>query len=165
MTNIIALSDMTSKFKVTMDSSKEKAFFVHLPDKVVKFKQMKNNLYGMDPSDPKSFISKEEYNNKSVQFAGVDRNVEVSEVEDNLRFMSERQRKNAKLARKAFQALGTPTLDDFKAMLRILLQYYLHSTVFDYFRCCFINIPIISSNMQFLSKNEIILLFALLTFP
>ena len=121
MTNIIALSDMTSKFKVTMDSSKEKAFFVHLPDKVVKFKQMKNNLYGMDPSDPKSFISKEEYNNKSVQFAGVDRNVEVSEVEDNLRFMSERQRKNAKLARKAFQALGTPTLDDFKAMLRMNL--------------------------------------------
>ena len=58
MTNIISLSDMTSKFKVTMDTSKEKAFFVHLPDKIVKFRQMENNLYGMDPSDPKSFISK-----------------------------------------------------------------------------------------------------------
>jgi hypothetical protein len=44
-----------------MDTSKDKAFFVHLPDKIVVFKQMENNLYGMDPMDPNSFISKEKY--------------------------------------------------------------------------------------------------------
>ena len=66
MTNVIALSNMTRKFRVTMDSSKEKTFFVHLPEKIVVFKQMKNNLYGIDPSEPKSFITKESYNNKRV---------------------------------------------------------------------------------------------------
>ena len=71
MTNIITLSDMTAKFKVTMDSSKDKVFFVHLPDKIVVFKQMDNNLYGMDPMDPNSFISKEKYDKKCVHFAGV----------------------------------------------------------------------------------------------
>ena len=123
MTNIIALSDMAAKYKVTMDTSKDKAFFVHLPDKIVVFKQMENNLYGMDPMDPNSFISKEKYDKKCVHFAGVGRVAtnDESEVEDNLKYMSERQRNRAKKARKAFQALGTPTLDDFKAMLRMNL--------------------------------------------
>ena len=75
----------------------------------------------MDPSDPKSFVSKEEYNGIRVQFAGVDKNNETSEIEDNLRYMSERQRNSAKRAREAFQALGTPTVEDFKAMLRMNL--------------------------------------------
>jgi hypothetical protein len=44
-----------------MDSSKYKAFFVHLPDKIVVFKQMENNLYGMDPMNPNTSISKEKY--------------------------------------------------------------------------------------------------------
>jgi len=70
---------MTSGFKVTMDSSKEKAFLVHLPDKIVKFNQLKNNLYGMDLTDPKSYMKIDL--NKSVQFAGVS---DISEVEDNL---------------------------------------------------------------------------------
>ena len=80
---------------------------------------MKNNLYGMDPMDPNSFISKEKYKTNCVNFVGVGRVAtnEVSEVEDNLKYMSERQQNSAKMARKAFQALGTPTLDDFKAML------------------------------------------------
>ena len=46
---------------------------------------------------------------------------DVSEVEDNLKYMSKRQRSRAKMARKAFQALGAPTLDDFKAILRMNL--------------------------------------------
>ena len=58
MTNIIALSDMTDKFRVTMDSNIEKALFVHLPDKVVKFKQLLNDLYGMNPADPENYITK-----------------------------------------------------------------------------------------------------------
>jgi hypothetical protein len=56
ITNIIALSDMTKKFRVTMDSSKEKALLVHFPNKVVKFKQMKNGLYAMNPRDPKNLV-------------------------------------------------------------------------------------------------------------
>jgi hypothetical protein len=40
ITNIMALCDVTAKFRVTMDSSKEKAMLVHMPDKVIRFKQM-----------------------------------------------------------------------------------------------------------------------------
>ena len=108
---------MTTKFKVTMDSSKEKSFCVHLPDKIVVFKQMKNDLYVMDTLDPKSFITKENYNSKRVQFAGVNRNTDLSEVKDSLQYISERQKNRSKMARKAFQDLGISTIDDFKAML------------------------------------------------
>ena len=121
MTNIIALKDMTARFRVTMDSSREKAFLVHLPDKIVKFKQLSNEIYGMDPTDPASYMSKEEYEKEYVQFAGVREKIGESEVENNLKYMSERQQKRAKLARKAYQALGTPTPEDFKAMIRMNL--------------------------------------------
>ena len=78
---------------------------------------MGNNLYGMNPLDPKSFISKEEYESKSVQFVGVSKITGNSEVEDNLKYMSEQQRKRAKMAQKVLKALDTPTLNDLKAML------------------------------------------------
>ena len=88
MTNIIAMKDMTDRFRVTMDSAVEKALFVHLPDKIVIFKQLKNNLYGMHPNDPESFISKDEYKEKKIQMMNI--------VADNLKYMSERQQKRAK---------------------------------------------------------------------
>jgi hypothetical protein len=38
-----------------MDSKEELALLVHMPDKIVKFKQFSNGLYAIDPSDKKSF--------------------------------------------------------------------------------------------------------------
>ena len=58
MTNIIAMKDITDTYRVTMDSAVEKALFVHMPTKIVVFRQLKNNLYGMDPRDPTSYITK-----------------------------------------------------------------------------------------------------------
>ena len=113
ITNIIAMKDMTDRYRVTMDSAVEKALFVHLPHKIIVFKQLKNNLYGMDPNDPESSISKEEYQIKNIQMTSV--------VTDNLKYMSERQRKRAKAARKVFQAVGTPTTQDLKAIIRMNL--------------------------------------------
>ena len=55
----------------------------------------------------------ENYEVKNVQM--------LNTVEDNLKFMSERQQKRAKAARKAYQAIGTPTAQDFKAMIRMNL--------------------------------------------
>ena len=49
MTNIIAMKGTTDKFKVTVDSAVETALFVHILDKIVVFKQLENNLYGMEP--------------------------------------------------------------------------------------------------------------------
>ena len=42
-------------------------------------------------------------------------------VGDNLKYMSERQQQRAKNARKVFQAIGTPTTQDIKAMIRMNL--------------------------------------------
>jgi hypothetical protein len=38
-----------------MDSKEEVALLVHMPNKIVKFKQFSNGLYAMDPNDEKSF--------------------------------------------------------------------------------------------------------------
>ena len=51
ITNIISLAHMANHFPVTYDSGKEKAFLVHMPNKIVKFKQMNNGLYAMNPHD------------------------------------------------------------------------------------------------------------------
>ena len=83
-----------------MDSSKEKAFLVHLLDKIVRLKQISNNLHGMDSSDPANYVLKHKNNNEKVQFAGVRENMVKSEVESNLKHVSKRQQKCAKLARK-----------------------------------------------------------------
>ena len=123
LTNIISLADMASRFRVTMDTEKDKAFLVHLPDKIVRFKQLNNNLYGMDPTNPESFISKEKNTKNKIQLLEV--------VDDNLKYLSARQQKRAKLARKAYQAIGTPTTEDFKAMIRMNLIKDLEITTED----------------------------------
>jgi hypothetical protein len=41
-----------------MDSKEERALLVHMPDKIVKFKQFSNELYAMDPNDKTSFEMK-----------------------------------------------------------------------------------------------------------
>jgi hypothetical protein len=83
ITNIIALSDMTKKFRVTINSSKEKAQLVHFPNKVVKFL--------------------------------------IQTLEQNLDYLSPRQRTRAYKARALYEAMGTPTVEDLKAMIRINL--------------------------------------------
>ena len=42
-------------------------------------------------------------------------------VEDNLKYMSKRQQKHEKAARKAFQAISTLTIQDLKAIIRMNL--------------------------------------------
>jgi hypothetical protein len=109
MTNIIAMKDMTKKFRVTMDSKEELALLVHLPNKIVKFKQFSNGLYAMDPNDKKSY----EITNQPHQF--------MNSVNENMQFISPRQQKRAHRARDLYVAMGTPTVDDLKAMIRMNL--------------------------------------------
>ena len=148
MTNIIALADMADKYKVTMDTSNERAMLVHMDNKIIKFKQMNNRLYAMDPRNPDEYIvhkhtdeshykyhqaktgdyPRETNRSQTVfQFVGVTTiatkgNYQFLEtVEDNLKHLSTRQRKSAKRARRAYQAIGTPTPEDYKAMIRMNL--------------------------------------------
>jgi Zn-finger protein len=55
MTNIISMNDMKNKFCVMIDLKEELALLVHIPKKIVKFKQSSNGLYAKDPNDEKLF--------------------------------------------------------------------------------------------------------------
>ena len=81
LTNIISLSHMADKFKVTFDSLKERSMLVHMPNKVVRFRQINNGLYSMDPNDKTETIGIK--SKKSLQF--------INTVEENLFFLSPRQ--------------------------------------------------------------------------
>ena len=70
---------------------------------------MENGLYGMNPNDPDSYIN----NNAEV--------VMVTTLEENKAFLSPRQLKCATLVRKLYHAMGTPTVDDLKAIIRLNL--------------------------------------------
>ena len=94
------MKDMTSKFRVTMDSKEELALLVHMPDKIIKFKQFSNGLYAMDPNDDTSFILTKN-SKKPYQF--------LNTVEEKFKFLSPRQQKQAKRAQELYEAMGTPT--------------------------------------------------------
>jgi hypothetical protein len=49
ITNIFSFAEMEDKYRITNDSAKEKAFIVHLPNKIVKFQRGANKLYYCKP--------------------------------------------------------------------------------------------------------------------
>jgi hypothetical protein len=50
ITNIFNLSEMEKKYRITYDSSKEKSFIVHLPNKQIKFTKSFNGLFYYKPN-------------------------------------------------------------------------------------------------------------------
>ena len=96
---------MAEKFRVIYDSDVEKALCVHLPDQIVKFYQLKNNLYALNPSD-RSYLGKVTYKAQLV-----------NTIKENMSFLSPRQRERVKKAQKLYEAMGTPTMDDLKAVI------------------------------------------------
>jgi hypothetical protein len=69
-----------------MDTNKEAALVVHMPNKAVKFKEWPNGLYAMTPSDPDSFGS------ISDQYQM------IQTIEENMKFLSPRQQGRARKA-------------------------------------------------------------------
>ena len=100
ITNIFSYSEMAKKYKITSDSSIDTAFTVHLPERKVRFEELDNGLY--------VFIPKQ-YRN--VQF--------LSSIEENKGFFTKNQFERAKKARDLYHAIGTPSINDFKAILRM----------------------------------------------
>ena len=74
------MNDIMDEFRLTMDYAAKRASFVHMPNKIVVFKQLENNLYGMDPRDSACYISMKNYEVTNVQM--------LNKVEDNLMFIS-----------------------------------------------------------------------------
>ena len=50
MTNILSVGVMSDKYRISMDTAKENAFFVHTPKKIVKFARNPAYLYTHTPS-------------------------------------------------------------------------------------------------------------------
>eukprot|EP00957_Ditylum_brightwellii_P054538 4132171-Ditylum_brightwellii.AAC.1 len=82
--NIIALAHMTKKYCVTLDTKKEKTLIVHLRQQTVKFHQMSNGLYSMNPCH-------DEVNPTFVVQC-------LNTVEENMQYLSPRQLEQAKKA-------------------------------------------------------------------
>ena len=54
MTNIIGLSQMRKKYRVTYDSQKEPAFHIHMKNKIIKFPETKDGLYAIEMNAAKA---------------------------------------------------------------------------------------------------------------
>jgi hypothetical protein len=96
ITNIISMQDM--------DLKEELALLAHMTEKIVTFKQFSNGSHSMDPKDKKSC----KLTKKPHQF--------LNKAEENLRFLSPRQQKRARQAQELCESMGTPAVDNLKAM-------------------------------------------------
>ena len=104
ITNIFSYSEMAKRHRITYDSQKEDAFTVHLPDKKVKFTKTEQGLYIFKPKIKPTIEIREQF---------------VTTIEENKAFFTHRQFERAKRARELYHALGTPSIQDFKAILRM----------------------------------------------
>ena len=105
ITNIFSFAEIEDKHHITYNSKSEKAFIVHLPNKQVKFKRSSNGLYYYNPP----------YNTKQQQTCAT--NIPMDSVEENVLMFTNRQVERAKLTRKIYHALGTPSVHDFKMIV------------------------------------------------
>ena len=106
--NIFSFAELVDKHRITFDSSVENAFLVHQPDKIVKFERTPEGLYTyrVDKDYKKSLKEKE----KSHL---------VTTLSENREGYTDRQYDRAKTARKLYHIVGTPTVENFKALLRM----------------------------------------------
>ena len=106
ITNIFSHAEMADKYRITYDNhdmQQGDAFEVHMPLKTIRFKRLTNNLYVYKP-------------NKSPTTKAT---TMVNTVKENRNFYTERQFERAKRARDLYHAVGTPSINDFKAILRM----------------------------------------------
>jgi hypothetical protein len=84
ITNIFSFALMEDKYKITYDTSKEKAFIIYLPNNQDQFTQGENGLYYNKPT----------YNTKNALVV----NHSVESMEENMRLYTDRQVQCAKSA-------------------------------------------------------------------
>ena len=101
ITNILSFAKLKDKAnRITYDSNKEDAFVVHTKQGEIRFNRTDNNLYVMDPKQQKMYQMMET-------------------VDDNMKHYTQRQIERAKAARALYHSLGTPTIKDYKAIIRM----------------------------------------------
>ena len=110
--NIFGLCDLKKKYRVTYDSEIEDAFIVHDKEKGnIKFSCTEEGLYAFTPSE--SYRKNLDKNETTLATDCL-----IASVEENKKGYTERQFKRAKEARALYHKVGTPTVENFKALIR-----------------------------------------------
>jgi hypothetical protein len=101
--NISGLSDLKKKHRITFDSEKEDAFIVHTDNGMMKFKCNPEGLYTFKVSD--KYLKKESHL--------------INTVKENRVGYTQRQFEQVKRARELYHIVGTPTIETFKALIKM----------------------------------------------
>jgi hypothetical protein len=101
--NIFGLSELKKKHRVTYDSEKEDAFIVHMNKGKLKFDYNPKGLYTYKVSD--------EYLKKQSHL--------INTVKENRVGYTQRQFEQAKRARELYHIIGMPTIELFKALIKM----------------------------------------------
>ena len=120
ITNIFSFAEMEKKYRITYDSTIEKAFIIHLPNKQLKFIQSNNGHYFYKPK----------YNTRNGKQTSLI-NHSVESVNENKALFTDRQVQRAKLTRNIYHALGTPSVNDFKSIITANMVKNLPITIED----------------------------------
>ena len=111
ITNIFSHAEMADRYRITYDNHDKDngdSFVVHLPNKPVIFQRITNKLYVHKPGQTNpSSVSRSDTKNM------------LNTVEENMNFYTSRQFERAKQARDMYHAIGTPSIKDFKAIIRM----------------------------------------------
>ena len=111
---IFGFGDLFSKYRITYDSEKEDAFLVHMEHKIVKFPRTHEGLYKFEvPQTYKEQLkmNQEEKSNNMIQT-----------VDENKIVYTKRQMDRAKVARKLYHIVGSPTWKHSKQCSRATLS-------------------------------------------
>ena len=106
--NIFGLSDLKKKYRITYDSMKEDAFLVYKENEIIRFECSPEGLYQYEVS--KGY--KSDLKDSGTSYL-------VSTVTENRKGYTLRQFERAKQARKLYHIVGTPTIENFKSLIRM----------------------------------------------
>ena len=106
--NIFSFAELVEKHRITFNLSVENAFLVHQPDKIIKFEHTPEGLY-MYRVDKDYKTSLKEKGSSNL----------VTTLSENCRGYTNRQYDRAKTARKLYHIIGTPMVENFKALLHM----------------------------------------------
>jgi len=114
--NIFGFADMLSKSnRITYDSDVEDAFLIHTKDgTVMKFVRNPNGLYTYKVSDGYKKHVKDQKDKIEHKTSHL-----IESIEENRKGYTHRQFERAKVARSLYHNVGTPTVQNFKALLRM----------------------------------------------
>ena len=107
--NILSLAELIKDYRVTFNSKNENAFVIHVGKEKIKFACSEEGLYYYKL--PENFIKQRD----KVESTGVQM---VNTVNENKTYHTEREIKRATVARKLYHSIGTPTIKNYKGIIK-----------------------------------------------